>query len=90
MMTPKITTTRHWSADSVRATCIRNSLYTRGTGADYDHMLSWVDRLYPNTENLYFIADNILEHSEDQTVTNIMFLLEREAVATTFEIEEDM
>lgn len=88
-MTPKIETNRQWSADSVKATCIRNNLYTRGTGADYDHMLSWVDRLYPNTENLYFVADNILNHSEEQTVTNIMFLLEREAVFTTFEIVYD-
>jgi len=50
-------------------------------------MLSWVERLYPNTENLYFIAEDIQKHSKDQTVTNVMFLLERDAVMTTFEID---
>ena len=50
-------------------------------------MLNWVGRLYPNTENLYFIAEDIQKHSDDQTITNIMFCLEQEAVTTTFEID---
>ena len=87
MLTPKITTTRRWSAMSVRETCIKHDLYTCGDNEDYEHMLSWVERLYPNTENLYFIAEDIQKHSKDQTVTNVMFLLERDAVMTTFEID---
>lgn len=50
-------------------------------------MLNWVGRLYPNTENLYFIAEDIQKHSKDQTITNVMFLLEKDAVITTFEID---
>jgi len=87
MKTPNITTRRSWSAGSVRAACIRHDLYTAGDTEDYDHMLSWVERLYPNTDNLYFIAEDIKKHSDEQTITNVMFILEREAVTTTFEIE---
>ena len=41
----------------------------------------------PTYENLYRLAKDICEHSEDQTITNVMFILEREAVTTTFEID---
>ena len=87
MKTPNITANRLWSAGSVRHTCIKNHLYTAGDSEEYEHMLSWVDRLYPNTENLYFIAENIQKHSNGQSITNVMFLLEKDAVTTTFEID---
>ena len=87
MKTPNIAVNRRWSGMSVRQTCIKHDLYTCGDNEDYEHMLNWVERLYPNTENLYFIAEDIQKHSKDQTVTNVMFLLERDAVMTTFEID---
>lgn len=86
-MTPKIEEMRHWSVDSVRTACIRNSLYTRGDNEEYEHMFSWVKRLYPNEENLYFIAKDICVHSKDQTITNVMFILANEAVTYTFKID---
>lgn len=86
-MTPNIKENRFWSVESVRQACINNDLYTCGDNEEYEHMLSWVKRLYPNTENLYFIAKNIQQHSGDQTISNIMFILEKEAVTTTFEID---
>lgn len=86
MKTPEITVNRHWSVMSVREACIRNDLYTRGSSEDYEHMFDWVRRLYPNTENLYFIAKNIYEHSANQTLTNVMCIIENEAIVTTFEI----
>ena len=89
MTTPNITTNRIWSVNSVRRACITNNLYTRGSNEDDEHMYSWVRRLYPNTENIYFIAKDIYEHSEEQTITNVMFILENEAVITTFEIDGD-
>lgn len=88
MKTPNITVNRQWSRYTVRQTCIKNDLYTCGDNEEYDHMLSWVERLYPNTENLYFIAEDIQKHSKDQTVTNVMFLLEKDAVTTTFEVDD--
>ena len=87
MKTPNITINRTWTAGAIQRACINNDLYTVGDNEDYEHMLSQARRLYPNTENLYFIADDIVKHSEDQTVTNVMFILEREAVTTTFEID---
>lgn len=87
MKTPNITTNRRWSSMSVRRTCIKHDLYTCGDNEDYNHMLSWVERLYPNAENLYRIAEDIQKHSKYQTVTNIMHLLEKDAVTTTFEID---
>ena len=86
-MTPKITEKKVWTASDVRSACIRNSLYTRGDNEDYGHMLDWVSRLYPNTENLYFIAEDIQKHSKGQTVSNIMYILANEVVKTCYEIE---
>ena len=88
MLTPTIITNRIWSIERVRRACINNDLYTRGDNEDYDHMLQWVRRLYPNTENMYFIAQDICEHSEDQTIANVMFILENEAILTAFEIDD--
>ena len=87
MKTPNIAVNRRWSGMSVRQTCIKHDLYPCGDNEDYEHMLNWVERLYPNTENLYFIAEDIQKHSKDQTITNVMYLLEKDAVTTTFEID---
>ena len=87
MKTPNIAVNRRWSGMSVRQNCIKHDLYTCGDNENYEHMLNWVERLYPNTENLYFIAEDIQKHSKDQTITNVMYLLEKDAVTTTFEID---
>lgn len=87
MKTPEIKTTRKWSLGSVREACIKNNLYTCGDCEEYDHMLNWVERLYPSTENMYFIANDIVEHSEGQTISNVMFILEKDAINTFFEID---
>jgi len=86
---------KNWSIMSVRDCCIRNGYYTCGTNEDYDHMLSWVTRLYPNTENIYFIAKDIYDHSDwkgyddysqIEKIQSIMFNLKNEAVHSTYEI----
>ena len=84
----KVDAFRKWSNSSVRKMCVEHELYTNGCNEDYDHMLSWVDRLYPNYENMLFIAEDIVKHSEEADLANIMFLLEREAVTTFFEIKD--
>ena len=87
-MTEKVTVTREWNAIRVRRMCIDHDYYTRGDNEDYSHMLNWVDRLYPNVENMLFIAKDIKAHSdEDIPVESIMFGLEREAVVVHFDIE---
>ena len=87
MNTPDIKAIRRWSDDSVQAACIKNDLYTRGTYDQYDKMLKSADVLQPTVENLYRLAKDIKEHSEGQTITNVMFILERAAVTTIFEID---
>ena len=87
MRTPNITVNRQWSARSVRQVCIDNDLYTRGDNEDYSHMLDCVNNYYPDTENIYYIAMDIHRHSKGQTVTNIMYMLENNAVTTSFEID---
>ena len=87
MNNPDIKATRNWSDDSVRAACIGNNLYTRGTCEEYSRMLEMVEVMNPTYENLYTVARDIKEHSKDQTITNVMFILEHEAVITTFEID---
>lgn len=82
----EVTVNRFWSISSVRDMCIKNNLYICGDNDEYEHMLSLVRRLYPNVENIYFIAKDICKHSMEQTITNVMYMLENEAVTTTFEI----
>ena len=78
---------RSWNYDSVRRACIRNDLYTSGTNEEYSAMLDVVSNNDPTLPVLYTVAQDIQQHSEDQTVQNIMFILEREAVWTTFEVD---
>jgi len=82
----ELTRIRRWSANSVREACIRNNLYTRGDNEAYSAMLGRVDRNQPTTKAMYLAAKDIAEHSRDQSITNVMFILERECVITTFEI----
>ena len=87
MNTPKIEVKRTWDSESVRIICVKHELYTKGNTKEYTTMLNRVEEIEPDTNGLYEIAKDIKEHSEDQTVSNIMFILEKDAVHTFFEIE---
>ena len=90
MSYPTITRTPHWSVDSVRAACIRNNLYTMGTNSQYSAMLDRVARVdNPSDFGILVAAEDIAAHSEDQTVTNVMYILANEAVFYTFELDGD-
>ena len=84
--TVAITRNRRWGRDTVREACIANHLYTCGDNEAYNKMLDMVERTSPTTKAMYLVAKDIQEHSDMQTITNVMFILEREAVITTFEI----
>ena len=84
---PIIFANRRWSDYAVQTACVNNNLYTRGTYDQYDRMLKNADELQPTYENLFRLAMDICEHSEGQTIANVMFILEREAVTTTFEVD---
>ncbi len=87
MKVPKIIETRSWCSETVKQCCIRNEMYTYGSNEDYERMLGWVNLMVPTVDNLYVVAKDIAERSEGQTITTVMFLLAREAIVTTFEIE---
>ena len=82
-----ITRNRMWDSDTVRRACIRNDLYTCGDNEAYSKMLDMVDRTGPTTKAMYLVAKDIQEHSFEQTITNVMYILEHDAVITTFEID---
>ena len=84
----EITEHRHWTMESVRQVCIENGLYTRGNNAEYGRMLGMVESSYPSNETIHEVAKDILEHSKEQTITNIMFLLINKAVTTFLEVKE--
>ena len=87
MHIPEITTTRQWSMEDVRTACVRNRLYTKGTCEQYDTMLEYVDGAEPTPENIFIVARDICKRSENQTITNVMFILEREAVLTFYYVD---
>jgi len=88
MKMPKIRERKIWSSMEVRNFCVRHDFYACGDNEDYETMLDFVRQNAPTTESLYLVAYDIAAHSEDQTVTNMMFLLSKETVMTFFEIEE--
>ncbi len=85
--TVEITRNRVWGYDTVRRACIRNDLYTRGDCEAYDKMLAFVEKTEPTTKAVYTVAKDIAAHSKDQPVTNVMYILESEAIITTFLID---
>lgn len=83
----EITVSRIWSFHSVRSACIRNDLYTRGTCSEYDKMLDMVENTEPTVEALYEVAKDITDHSKGQCVSNVMYILENEAIYKCFAID---
>ncbi len=82
-----ITRNRIWGYETVRQACIRNDLYTRGDNEAYSKMLEFVEKVEPTTKAVYTVAKDIADHSKNQTITNVMYILENEAILTTFEID---
>lgn len=75
-------------ADRVRECCIKHNLYTGGDCEAYSKMLNFVSEHEYNLRNLYKIAEDIAFNSVDQTVENVMYLLNRDAVETYYRVEE--
>lgn len=86
---PSIDAIRLWSPSKVREACIANQLYTRGDNEDYSLLLEWVGTVSPTLGNLYLAAEDICEHSTGNSITNVMYILEKEAVVTVYDIEDE-
>lgn len=84
---PEIIETVAWSYETVRQCCIANNLYTCGTVRQYDQMFQMVmAKENPELIDIYNVAKDIAEHSEDQTVTNVMYLLNKDAIVRLYEV----
>lgn len=84
---PEIIEETKWDPDSIRCMCIKHNLYTCGTVSDYNFMLNTVGVQDPTVHWIYEIAQDIVKHSKDQTVENVMFLIRKEAVDTFYTIK---
>lgn len=84
---PIITEEKQISSSSVRECCIKHDLYTSGSCREYDKMLNMADENEFSLRLLYDLAKDITEHSEDQTITSVMFLLNKDAVNTFYTVE---
>lgn len=82
-----LTQKKHWNSDDVRRACIHNGWYTRGDNKAYYEMLEYVDTHEPTKENVYIVAMDINEHSRSNTVSNIMYCLEEDAIYTTYYLD---
>ena len=90
MKKPTIKTIRQWSMTDIMDMCIRHNFYTDGDICAYSKMLGYVDEHEPSPEVIYIVAGDIMEYTDpdlDQSIPRIMYIIEREAVRTTYEIE---
>ena len=72
MFEPVLLTKRKWDAEGIRSMCVSHHFYMRGTVAQYTDMLNYVKENDPTPENIYNVANDILNYTdpnEDQTVT---------------------
>lgn len=74
-----------WNSGDLREMCIRHDLFTKGVNTDYYKALHFVDGNEPTIENIYMLANFILNNSRDNTLTNIMYLLSNDCVKTYYE-----
>lgn len=90
MKAPEITRARSWDVYSVHALCVKYGFYTFGCNAEFDAMLEYVHNNEPTDEAMLHVAHDIQMSSESgHRIEEILLLLEREAVQTTFTVKED-
>ena len=85
---PEITETVKWSSSDIRSMCIKNDWYTAGDIKAYSKMLDFVEANEPTKLNIWKVAQDILENSDDKDLylEAIMFVIANEVVKTFFEV----
>ena len=85
-----MTETQKWELEDIQRMCIEHDWYTRGTCADYEALMDLVRSLEPTPANIYRVAQDISNHSEDVKGSAdpmlIMFHIANDVVMRTFEI----
>lgn len=84
---PEIVEETVMSSDNVMKCCVAHGFYTAGTIADYSKMLETVRDNEYSLSLLYKIAKDIAEHSEDQTIENIMYHLSNDACIRVYTLK---
>ena len=86
---PDITVEVKWSSSDIRDMCINNNWYTAGDIRAYSKMLKYVEKSEPTKLNIYNVAKDILEHSDDPElyVEAIMFEIGNKVVKTFYEVQ---
>lgn len=84
-----ITKIEYWAPNLVQDFCIKNHMYTCGTVEEYERMFNFIRSSEPTTGNLYTVAKNILDHSNDEvnnnfTVGDIMSMLYKQTVTLDY------
>lgn len=79
---------KYWSVTGLRDMCIRHNLYNSGDNEAYNNLLNGLKLREVTIQEMYAVAKDIVEHTEDNNIENVMFLLNREAINTFYEIEE--
>lgn len=85
---PEITEEIRWLSSEIRNMCIENDWYTAGDVRAYSEMLEFVELNEPTKLNIYKVAQDILEHSDDPElyVEAIMFVIANDVVKTFYEV----
>lgn len=88
ILEPEITEELKWSSSEIRNMCICNDWYTAGSIREYSDMLEYVEEYEPTKLNIYKVAQDILEHSDDSElyVEAIMFTISNDVVKTFYEV----
>ena len=53
-------------------------------------LLLSIRKLEPSLENMQKVAEDILEHSEGQTLTNILWVLGNEVIRMSYRVYDDL
>jgi len=85
---PEITESSVWYSSEIREMCVANNFYNHGNIKEYSDLLEFVEKHEPTPINIYKAAKDILDHTsgQEQTVTNIMFMIRNDIVRTFYEI----
>ena len=82
----KVKELRTLRAESLRGLCVEHNWYTRGNSRDYENLLSFVNsKENLATEDILFIATDIVEHSEleltETCISNVCFEVARKCIS---------
>lgn len=88
---PKVIEHAEWTAEEIRNFCLEEGYYSEGKVREYEEMLNFVDQNEPTPENIYKVAKNILEHSDQEHKRPVVYLIREisiELVDRYYEVRE--